>query len=1153
MAVDYLSALNVGSGLNVTQIVDAIVEAERAPQETIIQKKIDEKSVSVSALGTVKSNLSTLDTNLQTLEGLNGLALSSSSTAVLIEETGTFSVQPFEHELNISQIAKSHTVSFAGFTSATATSSTESIQIEFGEWNSAKDSFTLNAERPAQTINIGTGPNTITAIADAVNAANVGVTASVIKLSEGSYSVSFMGPTGLDNQMRITSTGSADRITDITATTVEGFDITIPAPTPGTSGTDLERFVNEHAGGTFSISGDAEFTINTTTGEITSTDMIAFTDGANRTLTRTYTSGSNTISETVFITVTEDTAKTVIRQARSELDIHNLEGLTINAISGSQSGATRGSLSAELATFVSETRALNGTDGTFSLGGADSSDFVLNPSTGAIVYSNAAEITTDKNLTLTYQAANGDTFTETIVIDHDITHASIYESEINVIKSGSSTVVYDLGNNLNFSSGLQAKFNSTSNPVFSLSGAPAGVTVNHVEEMYRTSGVDIGSSHSSNDVYQLVVGSTTLTTAGSSYSSLNDVISALQLDSDYAGAAFTISDTNGATSGGEIQITYKTGGPLTDQTISFTKVEETERYRSSTSINIGTDNQQNDVFTLNVGSTSLSTPAAPAVGGYTSLDDVITALQADSNYAGAPFTIDQGGSAATPRLRITYKDPGDQGNVNISFAKTAGVADVNFNNGGFDNSVKSPLRDGYGNQTGFSNGGFNNTQQTPVSGFEGRYALEFDFSDSSLNVTGTQIDFDLALNDGSSLVHTEKVSFTVAAGGSDAVSLKTDNGPVVYTVSTAEMSVTNNTTTEPDYENTATTSDLSLSINYNPQVRDADARHFAMAGQNALFTFNGVDIIREENEVEDLISGVKLTLVEPTTSSITISSTYDKDQAKTYLDAFVSEVNTAISSLTAATFRGTPGEDDEGPLASDNLVKSYLRELKNLTIKPLPGYGDEDVYLSNFGVMTERDGSLTIDQTKFEQYFDANPDAFAAVMDSRATASSSLVKPAISGDDWEAGKYSFDLTSATSATLQRQLPTTSAEATATAMTLENQQFKINSGGAKGLAVTLLGDGEDANIYLGKSLLEILREFIDPILGTGNEIDTRITNYNGDLADYQEDLTALNQRIENTRTRYTKQFTDMETAVNSFNKTRELLDNFQEAWKASLNN
>ena len=69
---------------------------------------------------------------------------------------------------------------------------------------------------------------------------------------------------------------------------------------------------------------------------------------------------------------------------------------------------------------MSETRALNGTDGTFSLSGTDAGDFVLNPSTGAIVYSAGGQITSDKNLTLTYQAANGDTFTETIVVDHDL-------------------------------------------------------------------------------------------------------------------------------------------------------------------------------------------------------------------------------------------------------------------------------------------------------------------------------------------------------------------------------------------------------------------------------------------------------------------------------------------------------------------------------------------------------------------------------------------------------------------------------------------------------------------------------------------------------------------------------------------------------------
>ena len=32
MAVDYISTLNAGSGLNTTQIIDALVDAERAPR-----------------------------------------------------------------------------------------------------------------------------------------------------------------------------------------------------------------------------------------------------------------------------------------------------------------------------------------------------------------------------------------------------------------------------------------------------------------------------------------------------------------------------------------------------------------------------------------------------------------------------------------------------------------------------------------------------------------------------------------------------------------------------------------------------------------------------------------------------------------------------------------------------------------------------------------------------------------------------------------------------------------------------------------------------------------------------------------------------------------------------------------------------------------
>ena len=61
MAVDYLSALNVGSGLNVTQIVDAIVEAEKVPQETIIQKKMNPSQTTKKRNGTLKVGLAQED------------------------------------------------------------------------------------------------------------------------------------------------------------------------------------------------------------------------------------------------------------------------------------------------------------------------------------------------------------------------------------------------------------------------------------------------------------------------------------------------------------------------------------------------------------------------------------------------------------------------------------------------------------------------------------------------------------------------------------------------------------------------------------------------------------------------------------------------------------------------------------------------------------------------------------------------------------------------------------------------------------------------------------------------------------------------------------------------------------------------------------
>ena len=66
-AVDYVSAINTkGSGLNITQIVESLVEAETKPKVDIISKKIDEK-FRYLCFGTNQKWSNTLNTSLVSL------------------------------------------------------------------------------------------------------------------------------------------------------------------------------------------------------------------------------------------------------------------------------------------------------------------------------------------------------------------------------------------------------------------------------------------------------------------------------------------------------------------------------------------------------------------------------------------------------------------------------------------------------------------------------------------------------------------------------------------------------------------------------------------------------------------------------------------------------------------------------------------------------------------------------------------------------------------------------------------------------------------------------------------------------------------------------------------------------------------------------
>jgi flagellar hook-associated protein 2 len=318
---------------------------------------------------------------------------------------------------------------------------------------------------------------------------------------------------------------------------------------------------------------------------------------------------------------------------------------------------------------------------------------------------------------------------------------------------------------------------------------------------------------------------------------------------------------------------------------------------------------------------------------------------------------------------------------------------------------------------------------------------------------------------------------------------------------------------------------------------DTDIR--TVDATNAALTLDGVSISRESNVISDLVEGVTLTLKSTTSGEETITAAYDTEKATTTMQTFVDKLSALGKTLDDVSSRGMDGRD-AGALAGDPLIKVLRDQIRRLTSNPITGFGDTSIYLADYGVTTNLNGTLSLDTTVFQKKYQANPGDFSAIINSRASSSSSLVKPSLNGNNYTPGKYTFDLDGAGGATLS-----------GTAMTASGTSFSQTGGDAAGLSLSIIGSGSDADIYLGRSLLQTLTDYSNGLIASKGDISTKINNYNQDLLDFDTQIKNLDTNIEAVKARYITQFMAMEKAVASLNSTRSGLDNMMEAWKASM--
>lgn len=146
-------------------------------------------------------------------------------------------------------------------------------------------------------------------------------------------------------------------------------------------------------------------------------------------------------------------------------------------------------------------------------------------------------------------------------------------------------------------------------------------------------------------------------------------------------------------------------------------------------------------------------------------------------------------------------------------------------------------------------------------------------------------------------------------------------------------------------------------------------------GQSAEFTLDGIDMTRNSNNPTDVVDGVTFNFKKADASkTITLGLTNDTDKELAAVKDFVSQYNSVMSFLSEKMDVGDPSKSDNttGALAGDSTLISLQSKLQSTV---LGGKSVNGVSASTLGLSVDRNGTLSLDETKFKAQLAKNPNA----------------------------------------------------------------------------------------------------------------------------------------------------------------------------------
>jgi flagellar hook-associated protein 2 len=220
----------VGSNLDVSSLVTKLMTVESQPL-TDLNTKEAAVNVTISAFGSFRGALSSFQGSLQGLEDPSAYTamrstLGDSTVASASSQPGA---DGGSHTLEVTNLAQAQRLKSTTYQNISDTVGTGTLTIDYGTYDSTGNTFSQNGKATSLTVNIDSAHNTLAGVRDSINAANGGVTASILNDGTGNRLVISAKNSGTVNSLRIGVSDGDGNATDTTGLSALAYDPTATA------------------------------------------------------------------------------------------------------------------------------------------------------------------------------------------------------------------------------------------------------------------------------------------------------------------------------------------------------------------------------------------------------------------------------------------------------------------------------------------------------------------------------------------------------------------------------------------------------------------------------------------------------------------------------------------------------------------------------------------------------------------------------------------------------------------------------------------------------------------------------------------------------------------------------------------------------------